>query len=310
MVVLIVAEDVTRCYGTGRGVESVSLSVQAGQCLGVLGANGSGKTTLTRLVAGLDEPQRGRLSVLDAPSYPRPAHLRKRCGVSLDASAHWQRLSGRQNLYFFARQYGLAEPVLSRCTDDLLTEADLLAQADDPVGTYSFGMRRKLSIIEALVHDPDVLILDEPSAGIDAAFLERLTQCIHRRSERGQTTWVADNDPDWLARTATHAVLLEDGRVEARGSVSELTASIGARNRVEITLEQTDWDQRPDLPGIHKFHCKDNHIDIVLDDDPLLPAQILQWIVARQGRVRAMEIHAVTLREALAQRANRQEART
>lgn len=310
MVVLIVAEDVARHYGTGRGVTNVSLSVQAGQCLGVLGANGSGKTTLTRLVAGLDKPERGRLFVLDAPSYPRPTHLRRRCGVSLDASAHWERLSGRQNLHFFAWQYGLAEPSLSRRAEELLALADLQAQADDPVATYSFGMRRKLSIIEALVHDPDVLILDEPSAGIDAAFLERLTQRIHRRSARGKTTWVADNDPDWLARTATHAVLLEDGRVEAQGSVPELTASVGARNRMEITLEQTDWDQQPDMPGIHEFHCERNRIDIVLDDDPQLPAQVLQWIVAYQGRVRAMEIHAVTLREALAQRAHRQEAKT
>ncbi|UCD50043.1 MAG: ABC transporter ATP-binding protein [Phycisphaerales bacterium] len=306
--VSIVAEDVSRCYESGRGVANVSLSVQAGQCLAVLGANGSGKTTLTRLVAGLDRPERGRLSVLDAPSCPRPAHLRKRCGVSLDASAHWERLSGRQNLCFFARQYGLAEPMLSRRADDLLAQANLLTQADDPVATYSFGMRRKLSIIEALVHDPDVLILDEPSAGVDAPFLERLTLCIRRRSEQGKTTWVADNDPDWLARTATHAVLLGDGRIEAQGTVPELTASIGARNRIEITLEQADWNQKPDLAGIHEFHCEGNHIDIVLDGDPELPARMLQWIVAHQGRVRMMEIHAVTLREALAQRAERQEA--
>lgn len=304
---LIIAEDVTRRHATGRGVEDISLSVRAGYCLGVLGSNGSGKTTLTRLVAGLDAPDRGHLSVLDAPSYPRPPRLRQRCGVSLDASAHWERLSGRQNLYFFARQYGLAQPTLGRRMDALLAEADLLAQADDPVASYSFGMRRKLSLIESLVHDPDVLILDEPSAGVDAPFLERLTQSICERGHRGKTTWIADNDPDWLARTASHAVLLDNGRIEARGRVPELTASIGARNRVEITLEQDDWDQKPDLAGIHEFHCEGNRIDVVLEDDPQLPAQIIQWIVAHQGRVRTMEIHAVTLREALAQRAGRQE---
>jgi len=303
----IVADKVARGYGSGRGVDGISLSVQAGQCLGVLGSNGSGKTTLTRLVAGLDQPDGGRLSVLDAPSCPRPSHLRRRCGIALDDSAHWERLSGRQNLFFFARQYGLAGAALSRRADELLAEANLLAQADEPVGTYSFGMRRKLSIVEALVHDPDLLILDEPSAGIDASFLERLTQCIRRRCERGKATWIADNDPDWLGRTATHAVLLENGRIEAQGSVPELTASIGTRNRIEITLEQSDWNQRPDLEGIHEFTCEGNRIVIVLDDALQLPAQILQWIMAHDGRVRTMEIHAVTLREALARRAEQQE---
>ena len=305
----IIAQDIVRRHRNGRGVDGVSVSVRAGRCFGVLGANGSGKTTLTRLVAGLDRVERGSLSVLGEPACPRPSGLRRRCGISLDQPAHWETLSGRQNLWFFARQYGLSGSALSRRTDELLCEAGLASQADEPVAVYSFGMRRKLNIIEALVHDPDLLILDEPSAGADVAFLDRLVQLIRRRCERGKTTWVADNDADWLARAATDVILLSAGRIDASGTVPELIASVGARNRVDILLEKPDFSATPTIAGVEAFNCKKNHISADVDGDPELPVKLLGWITASGGRVRSMEIHSVTLHEALKQRAERREAK-
>jgi ABC-type multidrug transport system ATPase subunit len=301
----IVAEDLVQRHRTGRGIDGVSFSVEAGQCLGVLGPNGSGKTTLTRLVAGLKKAQGGRLSVLGASVCPRPRGVRRRCGVALDRPAHWEGLTGRQNLLFFTRQYGLTGPALDRRTQELLRDADLLSQADDPVEVYSFGMRRKLAVIEALVHEPDLLILDEPSAGADAAFLERLVGWIRQRCQRGLTTWVADNDPDWLAQAATHAVLLAQGRIEARGDVADLLASIGARSRIEITLEQSDWTETPSFEGIREYRCKGNRMTLEVDGRPELPARVLEWVLSHRGRVKTMEIRTVTLREALAKQARR-----
>jgi ABC-2 type transport system ATP-binding protein len=303
----VVAENIVRRYGRGRGIEGLSLSVPTGQCLGVLGANGSGKTTLTRLVAGLERVQQGSLWVLGGPACPGPRALRRRCGVALEAPAHWEQLSGRQNLWFFARQYGLAGPRLAQRVADLLAEADLGAQADDPVATYSFGMRRKLGILEALVHDPDLLILDEPSAGTDAAFLDRLVQWIRQRCERGATTWIADNDAHWLSRAATHAVLLREGRIVAEGNVSELMVSVQARNRIEILLEQPDFRAVPDLRGIEAFRCEGHRITAQIHGHNGMPVQLLQWIGTHGGCVRSMEIRSVTLGDALAQRALQRE---
>jgi ABC-type multidrug transport system ATPase subunit len=305
----IIAENIARGYGSGRGVHDVSLSVRAGRCLGVLGANGSGKTTLTRLVAGLDRPQCGRLSVLGEPAHPRPRHLRRRCGVALDTPAHWDSLSGRQNLWFFARQYGLRGSVLPQQVDKLLSLADLTEQADEPVADYSFGMRRKLSIIEAVCHDPDLLILDEPSAGADVTFLDRLVQWIHRRCEDGKTTWVADRDAAWLSRAATDAIMLCDGRVKAAGDVAELMASVDARNRIDIILEQDNFTALPDITGLESFRCQEDRISAQVQDNPEISVELLRWITSRGGRVRSMEVRSVTLYEALIQRAARQEAR-
>ncbi|MHC4508738.1 MAG: ABC transporter ATP-binding protein [Planctomycetota bacterium] len=306
----IIAEDIVRVHSTGRGVDGISLSACAGECLGILGPNGSGKTTLTRLVAGLDHTDRGRLLVLGGRACPRPRALRRRCGVALETPAHWDGLTGRQNLWFFARQYGLAGSTLGRRVHGLLGEAGLDDQADDPVATYSFGMRRKLSVIEAISGDPDLLILDEPSAGADAAFLECLIQWIRRRCERGRTTWLADNDVDWLARAATHVILLSDGHIQAQGDVPTLTGSIGARQRIEIVLEQPCSDICPDpslMSGVHSFVCEGNRVIAQVHGDAEAPVELLQWITSRGGRVRSMEVRAVTLYEALMQRAAGQE---
>ena len=306
----IIAQDIARHYSTGRGVDGVSLSVKTGQCFGVLGANGSGKTTLTRLVAGLDRADRGDMSVLGGPAYRRPLRLRLRCGVALDTPAHWDTLSGRQNLWFFGRQYGLSGSELSRRVDELLCEAELAAQADEPVAVYSFGMRRKLSVIEALAHDPDLLILDEPSAAADVAFLDRLVRWVRSRCERGKTTWIADNDADWLSRAATNVILLSEGRIEAQDTVSKLMASVGARNRIDIVLEQSDFSATPTISGIMEFRCKGNRLSAEMEGNPELPIELLRWITASGGRVRSMEIRSVTLHEALVRRAAQLEAKS
>jgi ABC-2 type transport system ATP-binding protein len=193
--------------------------------------------------------------------------------------------------------------------EELLCEANLTSQADEAVSVYSFGMRRKLSIIEAMAHDPDILILDEPSAGVDVAFLDRLVQLIGERSERGKTTWVADNDADWLARAATDVILLSEGKVDARGTVAELIASIGARNRIAVLLEEPGFNATPKIEGIEAYRCEKNRVSADIDGDPELPVKLLGWINASGGRVRSMEIRSITLHEALKKRAERQEAK-
>lgn len=304
----IFAENINRSFDNERGIHGVSLSIRPGQCLGVLGANGSGKTTLTRLAAGLERVESGRLTVF-GKQVPMPKSLRRRCGVALDTPSHWESLSGRQNLCFFARQCGLSGSNLSRRVDQLLCEAQLSAQADEAVADYSFGMRRKLSIIEAVCHDPDLLILDEPSAGIDVPFQQLLIQWINRRCEQGKTTWVADNNADWVSKATTDAILLCQGRINARGSVSELIGSVEPQNRVEILLEDNGFSGTPNIAGVNNFSYNDKCILAVINGDPKLPAELLNWITSRRGRVRSMEINSVTLHEALNKMASKQEVR-
>lgn len=301
----IVADRVSRQYAPGRGVRDVSLRLDAGQCLGILGPNGSGKSTLTRLMAGIERTDDGALTVFDAPAHERPAELRRRCGVALDTPATWKALSGRQHLEFFARQYGLRGRELHARTALFLDEASLASQADDPVRDYSFGMRRKLHVLTALCHEPDLLILDEPTAGADAAFVSWLATHIGQRGSQGKATWVADNDPDWLSRAATHALLLESGRVAAHGTVSELNASVGARSEVTVVFDGEPPAATPDMPGVVGTTADGNHLTVTLDGDASRLGDLVNWMTGHGAKVRSVEVRAVTLREALAQRSRK-----
>ena len=305
----IIAEDIALHHHNGRGINGVSLSVPAGRCLGVLGENGSGKTTLTRMIAGLEKTRQGRLLVLGQDACPRPTHLRRQCGVALDSPAHWDTLTGRQNLLFFARQYGLRGAELNRRADELLADANLAEQANEPVADYSFGMRRKLSIIETLAHDPQLLILDEPSAGVDTAFLDQLAQWTKHRCQDGKTTWIADNDADWLGRVATDAILLRKGSIKARGNVEELLNSVAAQTTITFRLEEPGFTATPTIDGITAFACEENRITAQATGKPELPAELLAWITAKGARVRSMEVRSMTLHEALVKQAAQKEAR-
>jgi ABC-type multidrug transport system ATPase subunit len=218
---VIHAENITHQYPNGRGIQNISFTLSAGNCLALVGENGSGKTTLLRLLAGIDRIDSGCLTVLGEPASLRSIRRRRDCGVALDISGHWEILSGRQNLWFFARSYGLKPPFLPQRVNQLLKEAGLVNQADESVTGYSFGMRRKLALVQAFCHDPDLLILDEPTAGVDTEFLTKLRQWIHSRNRRGKTTCIGDNNADWLTKVATDAVLLAEGRITFRSDLSD-----------------------------------------------------------------------------------------
>jgi len=304
---VISAQHIIKHYPTGHGIQNISFSVEKGQCFGILGENGSGKSTLARLIAGIDRIQQGQLTVFGQSAFPRPPSLRRRCGVALDTPSHWETLTGRQNLAFFARQYGLKGSALNVRIDKLLSEANLKLHADHPVSTYSFGMRRKLNIIEAFAHTPDLLILDEPSAGLDMVFLDRMAQWILQRSSSGLTTWIADNNADWLARTATNVILLSQGRIAAAGDVKELMNSIDAQYRITIELERKVAFAVPALPGVFSFQRDGKQVIAEVNSDPHLPSRLLGWICDAGGQVRSMEIRSITLYEALRQCARESE---
>ena len=247
----------------------------------------------------MDKIQKGTLSVFGVSAYGRPSNLRLRCGISLDKTAHWESLTGRQNLYFFARQYGLSGSMLTQRIETLLEEAEILEQANEPVSAYSLGMRRKLSIIEAIVHEPDLLIMDEPSAGVDVAFLDKLAYWIKKRNTERKTTWISDNDPDWIARAATDVILLENGKIKASGIVPELMNSVKALNRINITIENGEIGEKPNIKGIEQFQYEGNHIIADVLDDPNLTTELLSWINRTGLRIQSMQVKSLTLHEAL-----------
>ncbi len=294
---VIEALDLIHEYNPGRGVCGLSMCVERGECFAILGRNGSGKSTLTRLILGLKRPQSGRLNVMGRPVEGRFRRMLEKVGAVLDTSPHWENLSGYQNLFFAASSYGMSRKKAETRVKELLDRSSLRGQANEPVGTYSFGMRRKLSLIQAFASDPELMIMDEPTAGVDPHFMAAMTEMIRARCEAGKTTFIASNDPEWLAGTVSRIAFMETGKIIEQGTVDELVARVSTLAEVRISLE--DYSRLPDPPmaGIRSFTQTGNVATVFMDQDPLLIPRLIEWI-SREGRkIRAIETLGNSLRE-------------
>ena len=163
---LLIATDLTRAYRGGKGVFDIRLRLAAGEVVGVMGPNGSGKTTLLRLLATAATPTSGQVSWFGTTNARDPS-VRRRLGVMLDQAAHFDQMTGYQNAWFFAHQFGLSDALARERLDELFSWSGLWDARDQLVGEYSLGMKRRLNLVEALVHRPSILLLDEPTLALD-----------------------------------------------------------------------------------------------------------------------------------------------
>lgn len=290
------AADLVHSFAPDKGVCGLNLAVEPGTCAGVLGRNGSGKSTLTSLLAGLRRPQSGELEVLGRPPFPRNSALLIEMGVALDQDAHWEDLSGWANAEFCCSVRGMEPDLITPNLDRLFGLADLTEAAHEPVKTYSFGMRRKLTLIRGLAPEPRVLLLDEPTNGLDFAFKAELTGLIRERSEAGLTTWAASNDPGWLARTCDRVLFIDSGRIAAQGSPAELVGAVEDRSTVTLTV--TGPVTEPDFPGLVSLAQEGDRLTVLLEPDPGLVPRLLEAIQAQGVLVSQMEVASPGLAEA------------
>lgn len=244
----IVLEGVTRRFQATKAsqrdeviaLDRVSLTVESGEIFGLLGPNGAGKTTLLRLASTLLVPSAGRVRVLGYDVVRDPDPVRRRIGVVLggERSVYW-RLTARENLLYAAALHDLPAAAARERAAQLLDMVGLRERADDLVERFSTGMRQRLALARALVHNPRLLILDEPTAGLDpqaAAVMRSMLEALGR--DRARTIVVATHNLVEADRLCTGVAILDRGRLLAGGAPSALKAQ-WARDRagVEVTLE-------------------------------------------------------------------------
>ncbi|MCD0447446.1 ATP-binding cassette domain-containing protein [Glycomyces sp. A-F 0318] len=222
-------------YGERVAVEALDLAVPTGRVTGFVGPNGAGKTTTIRMLLGLIRPTSGTGEVLGRP-LDRPAAYLERVGALVDGPAFYPRLSGRANLAVLERLAGTRGGI-ERALE--LTGID--DRADDPVGSYSLGMRQRLALAAALLGDPELVVLDEPANGLDPAGIREIRTLLRRLADDGVTVFVSSHQLAELEHVSDHLVLLRAGALVYQGLLSSLlarrAATITARPEHAADLE-------------------------------------------------------------------------
>jgi ABC-2 type transport system ATP-binding protein len=233
-------ENLTREFNSFRAVDKLNMSIQPGEIYGFLGSNGAGKTTTIKMLVGLLEPSAGHVFIADHDVWKEPVAAKTKLGYVADNALLYERLSGRDFLHFLAQMRGLPLNEAQRRIEYLLTLLDLVEHADRLCGSYSLGMKRKLSLAGALIHQPAVLILDEPLNGLDPRSARRLKDLLLEMAASGTTILLSTHDLS-TAETLCHRVgIMHRGRLMVEGSAAELRQMLGVPDLEAVFLNLTD----------------------------------------------------------------------
>jgi ABC-2 type transport system ATP-binding protein len=281
----IEAKNVSRLYrSSGRGVSDVSISVAPGEVFGLMGPNGSGKSTLLRVLSTAIAPDSGSFSVGGADGLKEKRKVRASMGLMVDRPTHYGDLTGRANAYFFARAYGLDEAKAEGVLVELFDYFDLAEYADDRVRTYSYGMGKKLALIEAMAHGPEVLLLDEPSLGLDYTSQLAFQSRVRDLAAAGVAVLLASNQVDEVEALCDRAAFLHRGKVVAEGTPEELISSVQGVRRIVATLRNpVEYGSVAEVGGVQRIVPEGRDLIFHCEERPGIVADVVAGIVNAGG---------------------------
>lgn len=283
------ATNLGRSFGTNRALCDLNLQVERGQVVALLGPNGAGKTTTIRILNGVLDPGTGTARVLGMDPHKSGSELRKRSGVLTENFSLYERLTARENLHFYGCLFGVEESRLDARVDELLEMFELAHRAESKVGTFSHGMKQRLAIARALVHNPDILFLDEPTAGLDPEAAVEVDNMIARLSgEENRTVFLATHNLSEAQKLCDLVLVLNEGKTLASGSPAELINSLVQKCELSITLEKAADDNLLQsirtLSSLSDLKVQDKTLSIVIDRPTSIP-ELVDSIVNHGGRI-------------------------
>jgi lipooligosaccharide transport system ATP-binding protein len=240
---LVHARGLIKTFDDLVAVDGVDFDVQQGEAFGFLGPNGAGKTSTMRMVGCVSPPSGGTLRILGLDPVAQGAEIRARLGVVPQQDTLDFELTVRENIVIYGRYFGLARSELRRRADELLDFVQLTERADSKVEPLSGGMKRRLTIARSLVNDPDVLLLDEPTTGLDPQARHTVWDRLFRLKQRGVTLILTTHYMDEAEQLCDRLVVMDKGKIAAEGSPRELIAQYSTREVVELRFPA---DERPE----------------------------------------------------------------
>ncbi|MBX3427781.1 MAG: ABC transporter ATP-binding protein [Pirellulales bacterium] len=278
-----------RYFGETKAVQNMSFEVYPGEVFGYIGPNGAGKTTSMRIIATLDEPTSGDAFVDGFSVVDDPERVRKRLGFMPDYFGAYHDVNVREYLDFFARAYGLRGPQRNAAIDRVMEFTMLDRLARKPIDGLSKGMKQRLCLGRTMIHDPAVLILDEPAAGLDPRARIELREMIDALAQAGKAVLISSHILTELAEICDRVGIIEQGRLLAVGSVEEISAAaVESVSRVRVRVLEDDDGLRRWLAAredVSQVLYADGQFTLNHEGGPAEQAELLKQLVAAEFRV-------------------------
>ena len=296
---MLLASGLTRSFGGRIAVEDVTFSVERGEVFGLLGPNGAGKTTTLRLLGGLILPDRGRVTIDGLPIERGTAdRLRKRIGFLTETPGLWEQLTVVDNMLIYAKLFGVIDG--RAAVERLLRRFALWERRSDRAALLSKGMKQKLALARALLHDPDILLLDEPTANLDPETSRSVRELIGELRERGCAVVVSTHNLDEVERVASRLGLIST-RLIAVGQPARLRRELfGRRLRVQLAANGADHAVLAAIAaqhGAYDLSSEDGALIMRLDDPDRHAPDVIAALIAAGGRIREARDEEPTLEE-------------
>jgi ABC-2 type transport system ATP-binding protein len=235
----VVIENLTKEYEDVRAVDCLSISIREAEVFGLLGPNGSGKTTTINCLTGLLKPTKGTVMVGGFDLQTENSKAREILGVSPQETAVYPYLTGRENVKLFGAMYSVPKVTLDARADEMMEKVGLLDEAGRRVGKYSGGMKRRVSIAMALVNDPRIVLLDEPTVGMDPQSRRAIWDFILELRDKGKTVVLTTHYMEEAEELCDRIGIIDHGRLIALGSPAELRSKYGARDLEDVFIQLT-----------------------------------------------------------------------
>ena len=292
------ARNLVKRFGDLTAVNDVSFDIQEGETFGLLGPNGAGKTTSISMIAGLLEADEGSVIVADEPISTGSTRGRGAIGLVPQDLAIYPDLNGEENLVFFGRLYGMGGDQLVGRVAEVLEVIGLADRKDDLVKEYSGGMKRRLNIGIGLLHRPRLLILDEPTVGVDPQSRNAILEAVESLSREGMAVLYTTHYMEEAERLCDRVAIIDEGVIQAEGTRRELVSMVGEKDRVAIdatgnlaavaeTLRQ--------IVGVTDASASDHRIDVLATDASTILPQLLTCVSDSGGSISGVEVQEPNL---------------
>jgi len=290
--------DLYRSFGETRAVQGISFEVIQGEIFSLLGPNGAGKTTAISMLSCLLRPDKGDARIMGHSIISNPNEVKAVLGVVPQEIALYEDLTARENLTFWGKMYGLRGSALRRRVSEVLDIIGLRDRANERVGKYSGGMKRRVNIGVALLHKPQVIYMDEPTVGIDPQSRRNILDSVVSLKDQGMTVLYTTHYMEEAQELSNHIAILDHGKLMAYGTHEDLVKLVGQQTRIDLTLNVDAgrvlnvWRA---LEGVTRVSAEDGKISVLVDDSNLVLPRLFESAAKLSTRITSVDIQEPNL---------------